>query len=161
MTTLYHGGTEIITKPNCLFGRNDLDFGTGFYLTDIKDQAIRWANRVALKRNQQAVLNVYQFDKEQYIKLSNNLIFYSYNRDWLYFVCESRRGHKPWAGLDYIEGGVANDRVIDTINLYISNLIDEDKALERLSLYEPNMQICLLNQKLCDKYLKFEYAEQL
>lgn len=161
MTTLYHGGTEKIIHPDCLFGRNDLDFGVGFYLTDIKEQAIRWAKRMALRRGQQPIINVYSFDKEQFISDANNLIFHSYNRDWLYFICESRRGNKPWAGLDYIEGGVANDRVIDTINLFMANLIDENKALERLSSYEPTNQICLLNQELCDKYLKFEYAEQL
>lgn len=44
---IYHGGTEIIKQPLCHVGRDNLDFGRGFYLTDIKEQAMLWANRMA------------------------------------------------------------------------------------------------------------------
>lgn len=37
----------------------------------------------------------------------------------------------PSANYDYIEGGIANDRVIDTVNLYISGLMSADVALAR------------------------------
>ncbi len=40
---LYHGGTERIEKPLCDKGRKNLDFGQGFYLTVLKDQAENWA----------------------------------------------------------------------------------------------------------------------
>ena len=40
---VYHGGTEFVDKPDCKRGRKNLDFGQGFYVTDIRDQAVKWA----------------------------------------------------------------------------------------------------------------------
>ena len=65
----------------------------------------------------------------------------------------------PSVDYDYIEGGIANDRVIDTVNLYISGLMSSDVALKRLAMHRPNNQICLLNQSLTDKYLEYDGTE--
>ena len=37
MLTVYHGATDVISSPICAFGRPKLDFGMGFYVTDIKE----------------------------------------------------------------------------------------------------------------------------
>ena len=42
MLTVYHGSTQTVDAPVCAFGRPRLDFGQGFYVTDIKEQAERW-----------------------------------------------------------------------------------------------------------------------
>lgn len=42
--TLYHGSTTIVTHPLVNVGRKDLDFGPGFYLTPLYEQAKQWAN---------------------------------------------------------------------------------------------------------------------
>jgi len=39
---LYHGSLEIIKEPDPFIGRKNVDFGQGFYLTDLQEQAIRW-----------------------------------------------------------------------------------------------------------------------
>ena len=57
---VYHGGTDIREKPQCSFGRKNLDFGQGFYVTNIRQQAITWANNVARSRNKVAILNRYK-----------------------------------------------------------------------------------------------------
>ena len=44
---LYHGSYMIIDKPVIIKTEYDRDFGFGFYTTDIKEQAIRWAIRKA------------------------------------------------------------------------------------------------------------------
>ena len=36
---LYHGGTEAVMHPDCKKGRPDLDFGQGFYVMQLQDQA--------------------------------------------------------------------------------------------------------------------------
>ena len=36
---LYHASTSIIEKPDVLHSRDKLDFGKGFYLTTIREQA--------------------------------------------------------------------------------------------------------------------------
>ena len=62
---------------------------------------------------------------------------------------------------DYVEGGVANDRVIDTVNLYMAGLIDATSALRELSKHRPNNQICILNQDIVNNYLIYDGTEEL
>lgn len=153
---LYHGATMRVEHPLCDFGRADLDFGKGFYLTDLQEQAEEWAARQADSRKEPGILNVYEFDKETAIKEYRYLLFSAYDRDWLHFIVNSRNGLKPWTGYDIIEGGIANDRVVDTVNLYSLGLMDEETALSRLSEHQPNNQICILNQEVIEKYLFFK-----
>lgn len=152
---VYHGGTEEIKHPVCKFGRPHLDFGQGFYLTDILEQAKSWAGRQAMDRDCKPVVNVYEFDYEEVKKNYRCLYFGEYDEAWLDFIVNSRRGYTPWASYDVVEVGIANDRVIDTVELYSIGLLSKDDALGRLSEHRPNNQICILNQDIVEKYLKF------
>lgn len=152
---VYHGGTDKIDRPLVGYGRADLDFGPGFYVTDIYTQADAWALNMSAQRGLPPVVNVYHFNKRDCLKDAVSLVFTEYNDEWLDFVRDSRTGKKPWEGYDYIEGGVADDRVISTIRLYIQGYYDAATALERLKYYKPNNQICLLNQRLVDSHLNF------
>lgn len=152
---LYHGGTEAVMQPDCKAGRPDLDFGQGFYVTLLQGQAEGFARRKARDRRGKPVISVYEFDYESAIKECAYLNFEFYDEAWLNFVVASRNGSKPWATYDIIEGGVANDRVIDTVELYTIGILDKASALGRLSEHQPNHQICILNQGILDKYLKF------
>lgn len=102
---------------------------------------------------------MYQLDRDTIMKEGHCKIFKAYDAEWLDFIVNSRKGLNPAANYDYIEGGVANDRVIDTINLYMTGLMSADVALQRLAMHQPNNQICLLNQKLIDKYLSYDGTE--
>lgn len=57
--TLYHGATVRVEHPLCDFGRPDMDFGRGFYLTNLKEQAEEWAARLSEHQpnNQICILN--------------------------------------------------------------------------------------------------------
>lgn len=44
---VFHGSTEVIQHPDVKHSYRYLDFGTGFYVTTIREQAIRWAQRKA------------------------------------------------------------------------------------------------------------------
>lgn len=153
--TVYHGGTEIIKTPRVDAGRPNLDFGQGFYVTDVLQQAVEWARRVSIRRGLPPVVNVYTLDKSAILSAYKCKEFVEYDGEWLDFIVGSRLGEKPWACFDYIEGGVADDRVIDTIALYMADLITREKALGRLSEHRPNNQICLLSQDIIDKHLVF------
>ena len=156
---VYHGTTDKVENPICAFGRKNLDFGQGFYVTDIREQAVKWATLTALKRNGSPIINCYLLDKDALMKDAKCKIFEAYNAEWLEFIVASRKGLNPAANYDYIEGGIANDRVIDTVNLYISGLMSSDIALKRLAMHQPNNQICLLNQSMTDKYLEYVGTE--
>ena len=148
--TLYHGSTLSIEHPLAKVGRADLDFGRGFYLTSLRSQAEQWAARVQLLRaSTTAWINVYEFDMDAAIKAGFKLLrFDAYDQHWLNFIVASRNGKQPWKDYDIIEGGVANDRVIDTIEDYLNDIITIEQALGQLVYAQPNHQICLLNQQL-------------
>jgi hypothetical protein len=100
-------------------------------------------------------------NKEAIRKEAKCKIFDAYNEEWLAFIVGNRSGQNLAQQFDYVEGGVANDRVIDTINLYIAGLIDLQTALRELSRHQPNNQICLLCQDLVNKHLIYDGTEEL
>lgn len=153
--TVYHGGTEVIEVPKVNAGRINLDFGSGFYVTDIYAQAKDWAIKVAKERELTPIVNVYHLKQRDLLSQCRHQIFEAYDEEWLKFVTQSRLGKTPWTGFDYIEGGVADDRVVNTIRLYMGGFISADEALNRLRYFKPTNQICLLNQELTDRYLNF------
>ena len=57
--TLYHASTLCIDKPDVLHSRDNLDFGKGFYLTSLYEQAIRYSERFT-RRGKEAFINVYE-----------------------------------------------------------------------------------------------------
>lgn len=156
---VYHGGTDRIEHPLCNAGRANLDFGLGFYVTDMPLQAIEWARKVAAHRHARPIVNQYALNRETILSEYRCKVFTDYDSEWLDFIVSSRLGQKPWMQYDYIEGGVADDRVIDTINLYMAALMERKVALARLSEHRPNNQMCLLSQQLIDKCLIFKGTE--
>lgn len=75
---LYHSSTVAVTKPDTVHSRNYLDFGKGFYLTSIYEQAVKYAQRF-IRRNRQAWLNSYEFDCD--LSQWNALQFDSYDKE--------------------------------------------------------------------------------
>lgn len=160
MLNVYHGSTLIVEQPSVSAGRSLLDFGPGFYLTDLRSQAILWATRAANIHEPQW-LNVYQLDKTAALQNFRYLHFEAYDKKWLEFIVNCRRGKDVWKDFDLIEGGVADDRVIDTVNLFMLGILPEDLAIARLAQHQPNNQICILHQGIILQHLKFLHAEPL
>lgn len=153
--TVYHGGTDEIKSPLVHVGRPNLDFGPGFYITDLYLQAKEWAEQIADLRGASPIVSVYHLRQQDILACCNSKIFTAYDTAWLDFVTSNRLGKDVWKGLDYVEGGVANDRVINTVRLYMSGFISADEALGRLRYYKPTNQICILNQQLLNQHLTF------
>jgi len=54
---VYPGSTEIIRQPDVQHSYRPLDFGQGFYVTTVKEQAMRWARRKsALQKGKAAIV---------------------------------------------------------------------------------------------------------
>ena len=157
--TLYHGSDNIVEHPLVNVGRKDLDFGPGFYLTTLPEQAEKWAKRVQTIRNSaQAVVNVYEFEQPEPCNIKR---FNAYDEEWLDFIVESRQGKEPWKGYDVIEGGIADDRVIDAVEAYINGYADVEHTLSKLVYHKPNWQICILSQLIADSNLLFKSSKTL
>ena len=91
---VYHGSTQIVKTPLVNIGRRNLDFGQGFYITDIEEQAISWASR-PLNAQKTQVINVYNLDAEAIITTDIAYKrFVAYNGEWLDFVVANRRGEQ-------------------------------------------------------------------
>lgn len=157
MRKVYHGAAQEVRAPLVHVGRENLDFGKGFYVTSIRSQAKTWAEiKSRYLLDGIGYINEYLFDFDNAVKNCRYKIFERYDGEWLHFIVNSRDGLKVWKGYDVIEGGVANDRVIDTVEAFKAGQISEEKALRELSKHQPNNQICILKQEVVDKYLIFQ-----
>jgi len=152
---LYHGSTVIVDKPLVSYGRDNLDFGKGFYTTSMQIQAEKWVQRF-ISLGKKGIINIYNFDDTDIQKKYRYNKFLEYNEEWLDFVLTCRGGSKEYQNYDIIEGGIANDKVFNTVELFFTGLIDKSTALQRLKFEKPNNQICFINQEVIDNLLHFE-----
>lgn len=154
---VYHSSTCIVEKPDVLHSRDFLDFGKGFYLTTLKEQAVKYAERFLL-RGKKAYLNEYEL--RSIVESFKIKRFDSYDEEWLDFVMKCRKNNDT-STYDIIIGGIANDKVFRTIDLYFSGDITKDEALRKLKYEKPNNQLCLRTQTVIDECLEFVKSEEL
>jgi hypothetical protein len=146
----------IVEQPDLKHARDYLDFGKGFYLTSLRHQAVLYSERFFL-RGRQAFLCEYDLS-EAYIDLSIRQ-FDAYNEEWLDFVFQCRKGEDK-SDYDIVIGGIADDKIFKTIDLYFTGDISKDEALKRLKYEKPNNQYCLRTQRAID-LLTFKSAEEI
>ena len=159
MITLYHGTTLEIAEPLVKVGRQMVDFGQGFYLTKLRRQASLWAETIAERRTSGlAVVNRYEFniDAAKAQCGTRYKVFEAYDLEWLEYVIDCRRGGRLQKQYDVVEGGVANDKVIDTVEDYEKGVITAEQALGQLAYKDVNHQIAILSQSVIDAFLTFK-----
>ena len=162
MTTLFHGSNVDVPNPLVKVGREKVDFGQGFYLTKLRRQAASWAEVIAERKGRHAkpILSSYAFDDDAVKAAGYKVkVFDTYNLEWLDYVVDCRKGGERQYQYDMVEGGVANDNVIDTVEDYENGIITAEQALGQLKYKKVNHQICILNQEIVDKYLSFISSE--
>lgn len=147
---LYHSSTVAVPNPDTVHSRDYLDFGKGFYLTSIYSQAVKYAQRF-IRRSREAWLNSYEFECD--LTQWKVLQFDAYNKEWLQFVAECRAGNDV-SDFDIVIGGIANDKVIQTLDRYFEGEISEDETLGLLKFEKPNIQYCIRSQAMLDTCLK-------
>lgn len=152
---LYHASAVIVERPDVYHSREHLDFGRGFYLTVLRHQAEKYARRF-LFRSGKAYINEYILDDE--LPGFTRKKFDKYDAGWLDFVGNCRKGIRQQT-FDIVEGGIANDKVFNTIDLYFSGNMSREDALGRLAFEQPNHQLCILNQEVITHHLHFVSAE--
>ncbi|MBR6686297.1 MAG: DUF3990 domain-containing protein [Paludibacteraceae bacterium] len=148
---VYHASFLEIKNPDTIHSRNYLDFGKGFYVTTIYEQAEKYAQRF-IRRGKQAWINVYEFD-ENWGNWSVRK-FDTYNDEWLDFVASCRAGLEV-ENYDLVIGGIANDRVILTLDRYFEGTLSKDDALGLLRYEKPNIQYCIRNGEMIKNCLSF------
>lgn len=151
--TVFHGSDREIRKPDIFHSRKEVDFGPGFYVTPLREQARNWCKKF-IRQGKPGVVSEYTTDEKVFEKY-RVLRFTKYSDQWLDFVAGCRKGLDE-SDYEIVIGGVANDRVFDTIELYFQNLITRAEALGRLKYEKPNLQICFRCQEALNQYIRFE-----
>lgn len=154
---VYHGSYVAVTNPDLIHSRENVDFGKGFYTTPIYEQAEQWAKRFR-KQNKTGIVSEYYFD-ENSLSDVKVLAFESYSEEWLDFILQCR-AYKDATDYDIVIGGVANDRVFNTVELYFDGLIDKAEAIKRLMYEETNLQITFRTEAALSK-LVFERSVEV
>ena len=60
-----------------------------------------------------------------------------------------------------VVGGIANDRVIITLDRYFSGEISQEEALGLLRFEKPNIQYCIRSERMLKDCLTFIMSEQI
>lgn len=152
---VYHGSGQTIAVPDLVHSRKAVDFGPGFYVTPIREQAVNWCEK-RRQRWGRAVVSRYEFD-EQVAEDLRVLRFDEYSDAWLDFIvsCRAERDQADW---DIVIGGVANDKVFDTLEAFFDGFATREQAIDKLRYETPNLQICFRTIAALDtlKYLGSE-----
>ena len=136
---VYHGGAVAVPEPDLVHSRKAVDFGSGFYVTPILDQARRWCEK-RRRRWGAAVVSRYEFDETIAASLKV-LRFDDYSEKWLDFIVACRAGQDT-SDWDLVIGGVANDKVFDTLEAFFDGFTTKQQTIDRLRFEKPNLQLC-------------------
>ncbi len=157
---VYHGSTEIVKKPDVIHSYRALDFGAGFYVTTVREQALRWARRKAdILGKDRAILNCYQ--------MSDNVdgfeikVFDEDLLEWIDFVCGCRDGKKDYQKYDLVFGKVANDKVFRVVDMYHTGIWDKERALKEIKVYPSYDQIAFISQRAINQLLVLKSFEEV
>ena len=157
---VYHGSVISVEKPDILHSYRPLDFGKGFYVTSVREQAERWAKRKAdLLHKDKAYVNTYEMlddDSAFKVKTFSDDLF-----EWIDFVCGCRDGKTDYQAYDIIMGKVANDKVFRVVDLYHSGVWDKDRAIREIKVYPGYYQIAFITQTSIDSLLTFQSAKEV
>ena len=141
---LYHGSNMAIDTIDLDKCRPYKDFGKGFYLTDIQEQAQRMAARTARMFKGDPTLTAFEFDLKEVMRASGLKvrIFEKPDREWAKFVMSNRDINtvQPCHDYDIVIGPVADDTIARLLRLYIENFISEEQLLRELTFSKVTSQ---------------------
>lgn len=154
---LYHGSNiaiETIEFDKC---KPYKDFGRGFYLTEIEEQATLMAKRTASIYGGEAVVTVFEFNETAASGDSKLSVkqFDEPNEEWALFVMNNRsRTHEhPFHEYDIVIGPVADDTIATLFRNFDDGIIDLPTLANGLKYKKISSQYFFHSQKAV-AYLK-------
>ena len=155
---LYHGSNTKIDSINLAMCRPYKDFGTGFYLTDMKEQAERMAVRVSQIYGGTAILNV--FDIQDDFKTLQGIKIKDFGEqtteEWARFVMNNRNrffddkrdklcNHDN--KYDIVIGPVADDNMALLFRQYENEMIDFSALMKGMIYKKTSSQYSFHTEK--------------
>ena len=157
---VYHGSSQLVQKPDVCHSYRALDFGKGFYVTSVREQAERWAKRKAgYLGSEKGIVSVYELES-----YDQSLRYKTFGDDlgsWIDFVCRCRDGNDDYLDFDVVIGKVANDKVFRVVDMYHSGIWDKQRALQEIRVYPTYDQIAFITQKAIDKLLTYKESYEV
>ncbi|MDL2306203.1 DUF3990 domain-containing protein [Bacteroides sp. OttesenSCG-928-D19] len=142
---VFHGSYMPVNDIDLTKGRSNLDFGKGFYVTNIRSQAEYWAERTGRYYKTYGIVTEFEFYERAFTdEMYKVLRFADYNEEWLDFIVLNRDPITEEQRHDYdiVEGPVANDDVNDRIDDYLAGVVRKEDFLKELAHHKPTHQIC-------------------
>ena len=148
---VYHGTCSEFEKVDLSKSHNRRDFGKGFYTTILQSQSKEWAYRLSLREKKNDYY-VYEFVFEE-VPALNVKRFDRLNEEWLEFIKINRSKGGLQHDYDVVIGPVADDNTMETVQLYMANILTATEAVERLRYNNVNNQVSFHTEKAL-QYLK-------
>ena len=122
---LYHGSNLAIDEIDLSKCKPYKDFGQGFYLTEIKEQAEQMAKRTSAIHGGEPVVTEFDFDETALQTLSVK-IFENPCEEWALFVManRSRNSAQPTHCFDIVIGPVADDTIATLFRNFDDGIIE-------------------------------------
>ena len=151
---LYHGSNTKIEKIDLSKCRPYKDFGQGFYLTEIREQAEKMASRTAHIYEGEPIVTEFEFDESALTKLSVKQ-FDGPNEEWALFVLanRSKENQQPTHSYDIVIGPVADDDIAQLFRNFNDGYINLAMLVEGLKYKKVSSQY-FFHTEAATKYLK-------
>lgn len=152
---LFHGTPEYFEQVNIDKSRTYTDFGKGFYLTTIFEQAVEWAGKKRYDKINVKGFSDYSpayvlkfeliFEKFKNLKIK---VYEGYTEEWFNKIYECRiYGNNDLEEYDVTIGPMADNDIYMILKRYEEDEIDKEETLELLKFEKINMQIAFHTNK--------------
>jgi len=161
---LYHGSNIEIESIDLSKCRPYKDFGRGFYLTSLKEQAEIWAKRINRIFSGESWITVFEFD--ELVLTEGNLsikVFDEPSPEWAMFVLNNRnRRFTDYENVnsnhdnkyDIVIGAVADDDIALQLRQLTEGFIDTDALLKAMKYKKLNNQYSFHTENATKHLLK-------
>jgi hypothetical protein len=148
---IYHGSYMPILKPEIRKARFSKDFGTGFYCTEILEQAKRWARRF-----ETPITSHYEYKEAHDLDV---LSFPEMTEEWIDFIVACRRGGEH--SHDIVMGAMANDQIFNYVDDFIAGILTREQFWVLAKFKHPTHQIAFCTERALNTitYLKSEEVQ--
>lgn len=133
---LYHGSNLEIIQPDLSRSKPFKDFGKGFYLSPIYEQAVERAKQMTeLLQKGNPVVTTFEWNEQDAVSASLGIkTFGDYCREWAEFVLANRDRNRihPIHSYDIVIGPIADDGVTYQLRRYREGDITMERLIEEL-----------------------------
>ena len=154
---LFHGSNIEIETVDLTKCRPYKDFGKGFYLTEIQDQAEKMARRVARIYGGKPCVNCFEFDESALTDQELSVrLFEKPSKEWAVFVINNRNRefkdlNDPECNIDckydIVTGPIANDDLALLFRQFSRNMINLEELVRGMEYKQLTSQYSFHTEK--------------